>query len=344
MNQVLTQSEINSLLRGLSDGEIEEDSVETQDNNTAYKKFDLTNQERIIRGRMPTMELIHDRFSRSFRVSLAKFLGRTCFANVGGIEMVKFGLFMKKLPLPSSLHIYRMPPLSGYALMVVSAPLVFSIIDGLFGGSGQGRAKIEGREYTPIEVRLIGKVVMMALDNLRDAWSPIHPVDFLYVRSEFNPLAIAIVPPTDMVVVVTIEIELEQENAVLTLCTPYSILEPLRGKLSAGFQSNRLEFETSGGGKNRMARNISEVPASIGCQLGTGTIRARDFLELQVGDIMMLDTNPLDESLVMIEGVPKYYGRLGLFRGNKAVKIAREIPQRDLLELANREEVLRNGR
>jgi flagellar motor switch protein FliM len=343
MNQVLTQSEINSLLRGLSDGDIEEDSIETQDVSTSYRRFDLTNQERIIRGRMPTMELIHDRFSRSFRVSLAKFLGRTCFANVGGIEMVKFGLFMKKLPLPSSLHIYRMPPLNGYALMVVSAPLVFSIIDSLFGGSGQGRAKIEGREYTPIEIRLIGKVVMMALDNLRDAWSPIHPVDTLYVRSEFNPLAIAIVPPTDMVVVITIEIELEQENAMLTFCTPYSVIEPLRGKLAAGFQSNRLEFESMGPGKNRMAKNVKEVSANIGVQLGRGTVRARDFLKLEVGDIMMLDTNPIDESLVMVEGVPKYYGRIGLYRGNKAIKISRDIPARDLLDMANREEVLKNG-
>src|SRR5690349_7792736 len=131
MNQVLTQEEINSLLRGLSDGEIEQDSVETVDQNVNAKKFDLANQERIIRGRMPTMELIHDRFARQFRTTLAKFLGRTCFANVGGIEMLKFGLFMKKLPLPCSLHIFRMPPLSGYALMVVSAPLVFGIVDSL---------------------------------------------------------------------------------------------------------------------------------------------------------------------------------------------------------------------
>ena len=110
-----------------------------------------------------------------------------------------------------------MPPLSGYALMVVSSPLVFGIVDSLFGGSGQGRVKIEGREYTPIENRLIGKVVMMALDVLKDAWAPIHPVDFVYVRSEFNPLAIAIVPPTDVVIIVTIEVELESESTTLTL-------------------------------------------------------------------------------------------------------------------------------
>jgi flagellar motor switch protein FliM len=341
MNQVLTQEEINSLLRGLSENDIEQDSVAQVDSNQNVKKFDLANQERIIRGRMPTMELIHDRFARQFRTHLAKFLGRTCFANVGGIEMVKFGLFMKKLPLPSSLHIFRMPPLTGYALMVVSAPLVFGVIDGLFGGSGQGRVKIEGREYTPIESRLIGKVVMMALEVLKDAWAPIHPVDFVYVRSEFNPLAIAIVPPTDVVIIVTIEVELEQESTTLTICMPYSTLEPLRGKLATGFQSTRLEVDS--GVIRRMETNVKQTIASLGVQLARGTIKTRDFLKLNVGDVITLDTNPSEEARVMIEGTPKFYGYVGSYRGNRAVRITRDIPRNDIINMRNREELIRNG-
>jgi len=340
MNQVLTQDEINSLLRGLSEGDVEPDSVKANDATNA-KKFDIANQERIIRGRMPTMELIHDRFARQFRTSIAKFLGRTCFANVGGIEMIKFGLFMKKLPLPSSLHIFRMPPLSGYALMVVSSPLVFGIVDSLFGGSGQGRVKIEGREYTPIETRLIGKVVMMALDVLKDAWAPIHPVDFVYVRSEFNPLAIAIVPPTDVVIIVTIEVELEQESTTLTLCTPYSTIEPLRGKLATGFQSTRLEVDS--GVMRRMEVNIKQTVSNLSVQLATGTIKAKEFLGLNVGDTITLDSNPTDEALVMLEGVPKYYSYVGSFRGNRAARITRSIPKRDMINYRNREELLKNG-
>lgn len=340
MNQVLTQEEINSLLRGLSEGDVEQDAAQAT-NNSNVKKFDLANQERIIRGRMPTMELIHDRFARQFRTHLAKFLGRTCFANVGGIEMVKFGLFMKKLPLPSSLHIFRMPPLTGYALMVVSAPLVFGIIDGLFGGSGQGRVKIEGREYTPIESRLIGKVVMMALEVLKDAWAPIHPVDFVYVRSEFNPLAIAIVPPTDVVIIVTIEVELEQESTTLTICMPYSTLEPLRGKLATGFQSTRLEVDS--GVIRRMETNVKQTLTAMSVQLARGTIRTRDFLNLNVGDVVTMETNPAEEAMVMVEGAPKFYGYVGSYRGNRAVRITRDIPKSDLINIKNREERLKNG-
>ncbi len=342
MNQVLTQDEINSLLRGLSEGEIEQEVAQANPNVPQAKKFDIANQERIIRGRMPTMELIHDRFARQFRTSLAKFLGRTCFANVGGIEMVKFGLFMKKLPLPSSLHIFRMPPLSGYALMVVSAPLVFGIVDGLFGGSGQGRVKIEGREYTPIETRLIGKVVMMALDVLKDAWAPIHPVDFVYVRSEFNPLAIAIVPPTDVVIIVTIEVELEQESATLTLCTPYSTIEPLRGKLATGFQSTRLEVDS--GVLRRMEVSVKQTVANMSVQLATGTISARQLMGLQAGDVISMDTNPSEEAMVMVEGAPKFYGYVGSYRGNRAIRLTREIPKRDLINYRNKQELLKHGK
>ena len=342
MNQVLTQDEINSLLRGLSGTEVEEDAIETNDENLSVKRFDIANQERIIRGRMPTLELIHDRFARQFRTSLAKFLGRTCFANVGGIEMMKFGLFMKKLPLPSSLHIFRMPPLPGYALMVVSSPLVFSVVDSLFGGSGQGRVKIEGREFTPIENRLIGKIVMMGLDVLKDAWAPIHPVDFVYVRSEFNPLAIAIVPPTDVVIIVTIEVELEQETTSLTICMPFSTVEPLRGKLATGFQSTRLEVDT--GVAKRMEVSVRRSVAQMSVQLASGGIRARDFVNLKAGDVVKLETNPTDEAMLKIEGDPKYYCYVGSYRGNRAARITRDIPKDDLINYENRLEQIKYGR
>jgi flagellar motor switch protein FliM len=322
MNQVLTQDEINALLRGLSDSDVEADTFQGNQEE-GIRKYDLASQERIIRGRMPTMELIHDRFSRSFRTALSKFLGRTCFINVGGIEIVKFGLFMKKLPLPSSLHIYRMPPLQGYALLVVSTPLVFGMVDSLFGGKGVGKVKVEGREYTAIETRLIGKVVMMALEILKDAWAPIHPVDFVYVRSEFNPLAIAIVPPTDVVIIVTVEVELEQESTTLTLCTPYSTIEPIRQKLTTGFQSNRLEVNSDV--IKRMEGNIKKTEVDMSVQLAQGGIKTRDVLNLGVGDIIPLETNPTEEAIIQVEKTPKYKGFVGSYRANRAVKVTNAI-------------------
>lgn len=322
MNQVLTQDEINALLRGLSDSDVETDTFQDS-SEEGIRKYDLASQERIIRGRMPTMELIHDRFARSFRTALSKFLGRTCFINVGGIEIVKFGLFMKKLPLPSSLHIYRMPPLQGYALLVVSTPLVFGMVDSLFGGKGVGKVKIEGREYTAIETRLIGKVVMMALEILKEAWAPIHPVDFVYVRSEFNPLAIAIVPPTDVVIIVTVEVELEQESTTLTLCTPYSTIEPIRQKLTTGFQSNRLEIDSHV--IKRMESNIKKTQVDLTVQLAQGQITTKEALQLKIGDVVPLATNPNEEAIIQVEKTPKYKGYVGSYRANRAIKFTGAI-------------------
>lgn len=341
MNQVLSQEEINTLLRGLSEGDIEEGSVEALASQNV-KRFDIASQERIVRGRMPTLELIHERFARQFRTGLSRFLGRTCFTNVGGFEMVKFGSFMKKLPLPSSLHIVKMSPLSGQSLVVVSAPLVFGVIDGLFGGRGQGRVKVEGREYTPIESRLIGKMVMIALDVLREAWAPVYPINFEYLRAEVNPFAITIAPPSDVVIVVNIEIELEQECTTLTICMPYSTLEPLRSKLSTSIQSTRLEVD--GMLLKRMQGNVMQTPCSLSVQLARGAIKTRDFLSLQKGDIITLETNPVEDARVLIEGIPKFYGSVGSLRGNRAIKISREIPRNDLINMRNKEEYTYHGR
>lgn len=324
MNQILSQDEINALLRGLSEGNIDTEEA-ASDTPEGVRRFDIASQERIIRGRMPTMELIHDRFTRSFRSSLAKFLGRTCYVNVGSIDIVKFGLFMKKLPLPSSLHIYRMPPLTGYALLVVSTPLVFAVVDTLFGGKGRGKVKIEGREYTPIETRLIAKVVMIALEVLKEAWAPIHSVDFVYVRSEFNPLAIAIVPPTDVVIIVTIEVELEQESATLTLCTPYSTIEPIRQKLTTGMQNTRLEL--SDDAILRMEGNLTATKVNLTVELARGEIKTRNILSMQVGDIIPLKTPPDEPAIVRVEGLPKYRGFVGNFQGSKAIRLTEFIEE-----------------
>lgn len=323
MNQILTQDEINALLKGLSDGDIESDDS-AADNDGDVRKYDIASQERIIRGRMPTMELIHDRFSRSFRTALSKFLGRTCFINVGSIDIIKFGLFMKKLPLPSSLHIYRMPPLQGYALLVVSTPMVFGIIDSLFGGNGRSKIKIEGREYTAIETRLIAKIVMMALEILKEAWAPVHPLDFVYVRAEFNPLAIAIVPPTDVVIIVTIEVELEQESTTLSLCIPYSTIEPIRQKLTTGMQSTRLEIDSTL--IRRMESNVRSTEVNLSVELAKGSILTRELMDIKVGDIIQLKTNPTDEAIVRVEGVPKFKGYIGSYRGSRAIRLSSSMP------------------
>jgi flagellar motor switch protein FliM len=207
--------------------------------------------------------------------------------------------------------------------MVVSTPLVFGTIDTLFGGRGSGKVKIEGREYTAIETRLIGKLTMMALEVLKDAWSPVHAVDFVYVRSEFNPLAIAIVPPTDVVIIVTVEVELEQDSTTLTICIPYSTIEPIRQKLTQGFQSTRLEVDNTA--LKRMDFNVRKTGVELSVELARGAVKGRSLANLKPGDIIPLDTSPTDEAIIRVEGIPKYRGYVGTFRGSRAVRVTSAV-------------------
>lgn len=326
MNEVLSQDEINALLRGLSDGDVDPGAAGEQGEGApgGIRSYDLASQDRIIRGRMPTMELINDRFARALRNEFSKFFGRTCFVNVGSIEIVKFGSYIKELPLPSSLHIYRMPPLNGYGMLMFSTSFVFGMVETLFGGKGTGRVKIEGREFTPIENRLILKVTNLALQHLQEAWAPIHPVEFHYVRSEQNPLACPIVPTTDVVVISTIEVELEQESTTLQICTPYSTIEPIRQKLTnATSQAAHLEVDTSG--QARMRTSLLDARVDLRVELARGTVKMRDLKEIQPGSILPLETGINEEAVVTVEGLPKLKGFVGTNRGSRAVRISKTL-------------------
>jgi flagellar motor switch protein FliM len=179
---------------------------------------------------------------------------------------------------------------------------------------------------------------MIALDMLREAWAPVYPISFEYLRAEVNPFAITIAPPSDVVIVANIEIELEQECTTLTICIPYSSLEPVRSKLSTSIQSTRLEVD--GAMLKRMEANIKQTLCSVSVQLARGAIKTKDFIALNKGDILTLDTNPREEARILVEGVPKFYGSVGSVKGNRAVRLSREIPRNDLINIRNKEECI----
>jgi len=326
MNQVLTQDEINALLQGLSSGEIEGESAQDGEGG-GIRKYDLTSQERIIRGRMATLEMIHERFVNYFRVAFASFLGKTCFASVASIEVIKFGAFIKKLPLPSSIHIYSMNPLPGSALLVFSSPFVFSLIDTLFGGKGTQKVKNEGKEYTEIELRLIQKVVHTVLDRLERAWEPVQPLNFTFQRSEHNPLAVGILAPSDIVIVVNVEIELEQETVTLTICTPYSTIEPIKQKLTTTVERPR-PVESDENARRLISAGVRKADVNISVELATGSVMLRTIQNLKTGDVLQLETAATEPATILVEGIPKYLGYVGTSRGCRAVRVTEPVPEK----------------
>ena len=318
MNKVLSQDEVDALLRGMSGGEIE---VETGAGSGAdgVVVYDLTNQDRIIRGRMPTLEIINDRFARLFRTTISASLRKIVDITTASVDMVKFGEFMRSLPVPTSLHIFKMDPLRGHAVFVLESKLVFNLVETFFGGDGTGEVKVEGRDFTAIELQLTRKVVLMALRDLEQAWKPVHDLTLVYQRTENNPQFASIVPPSDVVIVVKFEMEMEHAAGTITVCIPYSTIEPIRGKLYAGFQSDQLEVDHEW--MRRFRAQLRDAEVEIAIEVGRTEVLSGDLLKLKEGDIIPLDKDINEALVALVQGIPKFVGRAGTYRGNKAFKV-----------------------
>ncbi|MDR1608969.1 MAG: flagellar motor switch protein FliM [Deltaproteobacteria bacterium] len=325
MAKILTQEEVDALLKGMGGGEVETESDNAAD-QSGITRYDLTNQDRIIRGRMPTLEIINDRFARFFRQTMSTALRKVIDISAFSINMVKFGEFMRGLPVPTSLHIFKAEPLRGHAIMVIETKLVFNLVDSFFGGRGRGYIKVEGRDFTPIESRLVTKVIKMALDDLERAWNPVHPLTLSYIRGETNPQFASVVAPTEVVLVVKFEVELEQTVGTLIICLPYATIEPIRSKLYAGFQSDQLEVDTAW--ISRFIERVREAEVNMVVELGRATITTEELMGLAIGDVIMLKHDVHEPLEVNVEGVPKFKVFIGSSRGQKAVKIQSDIPPR----------------
>jgi len=245
--------------------------------------------------------------------------------NFGSIKTTKFGEFMKKLPVPSSMHILRMKPLRGNLLFVLDTRIVFLLINCFFGGGAVAKTatKVEGREFTAIENQIIKKVVDQMLIEWDGAWKPVYQVNTQYIRSEINPQFASIVPPTDVVIQVTFDVEVEQLTGTLSFCIPYSNIEPICSKLYAGYQADQFEIDETW--LKRLKSRLVETPVELLVELGKTTILGQDLINLTIGDTIVLNQDTSDNLLAKIEGVPKFRTVCGIHKGNIAVKINDDI-------------------
>lgn len=323
MNQVLSQTEVDALLSAVSDNRVDSDDMGDDAMKSGVVQYDLANQDRIIRGRMPTLDIIHDRFIRLFRVTLSNALRKMANLSVNSTGPLKFSEFMNSLPLPSCLNILRLDPLRGAAVMVIESKLLYALVDSFFGGNDVPYTKIEGKDFTQIEIKIARRVVLSAIDDYEKAWEPVYPLKVGYSRTEINPQFVAVVPPSDVVIATTFDVELEKVSGTIKIVIPYATLEPIKSKLSVGFQSEQLEVDFIW--INRIKEQIMGTSANVLVKLGEADIALRDLMELQAGDIIQLDsdaTMPLD---IQIEGIPKFKGIPGLLKGNRALKIVESL-------------------
>ncbi|WP_028314939.1 flagellar motor switch protein FliM [Desulfatibacillum aliphaticivorans] len=322
MGDILSQDEVDSLLQGISSGEIEtEPEEEVSEDGVAL--YDFANQDRVIRGRMPTLEVVNKRLARMFSSSLSATMRGAADISVRDTNMIKFSEFQSSIPVPANIHMFKMEPLRGHALLVVDTPLVFQLIEYYFGGTPGGALKVEGRDFTRIENQIIRKVVGIFLKDFDDAWAPIYPIKPVYVRSEMNPQFAVIGLPIDLMIIVRFQVELETTEGGMTLAIPYSMLEPIRDKLYSGFQSDNLEADASW--RKRVESQVKEVLVEICVELGTAVITAERLMSLRKGDVISLDQFADEPLTAKIQGVPKIAGKAGVVKGSKAIAVEGRI-------------------
>ncbi|HZO22932.1 MAG TPA: flagellar motor switch protein FliM [Steroidobacteraceae bacterium] len=317
-DKVLDQAEIDALIHGVDSGKVDTNGAPQPGGDV--RSYDFGSELRIVRGRMPTLEMINDRFARLFRVSLYNLLRRSPEIAVAPIQVKKFAEYAHTLHVPTSLNMVKMNPFRGTALIVLDPKLVFAVVDNFFGGSGR-HAKIEGREFTATEQRIIHMMLRSVFADLHEAWAHIAPVEVEFVQAEINPHFANIVSPSEIVVITSFHIELDGGGGNLNVTMPYSMLEPLREILDAGVASDRAEKDERWASSLR--EDLEDAEVQINSRLGRTSITLAQLLNLKPGDVLPCDFS--GKVTLLAEDVPVFRGSFGLSRGLQAVKVDERI-------------------
>jgi flagellar motor switch protein FliM len=325
---LLSQDEIDALLHGVDSGAVETEPEPVIPGEV--KNYDLASQERIVRGRMPTLEMINERFVRLWRVGLFNLLRRSAELSVRGIELHKFMDYVHTLYVPTNLNLVKIKPLRGTALVLFEPKLVFTVVDNFFGGDGRYPTKIEGREFTPTEMRVIQLMLKQTFEDLQEAWAPVLKVEFEYLNSEVNPHFATIVSPREYIVVSRFHVELEGGGGELHVTLPYSMIEPIRDLLDAGVASDRVDRDE--GWVTAMHEQLREAEIEFTCTLAELRSTIGDIVDWKPGDIIPFEMP--DEVPLSIEKQPLFYGAIGVSDGHQAVRIDRIVaPVRTMTQL-----------
>lgn len=320
--QILSQDEVDALLQGIT-GEsqkLEEETVE----HGAVRNYDIASQERIVRGRMPTMEIINERFARNIRIGLFNFIRKSPEISIGSIKVQKYSAFLREIVVPTNFNIVSVKPLRGSGLIVCDPSLVFAVIDALYGGSGKYHTRIEGRDFSHTEQRVIQRLVECIIHEYKKAWAGIYPVELEYQRSEMQPQFCNIATPSEVVVATSFTMEIGDTTGTVHFCIPYSTLEPIRDVLYSAMQGD-AEPDRRWVKLLRAQLQSAEVP--LVAELATAHSTVEQLLSLKPGDFIELDLLPMIQAKV--DGVPVFDCHYGTSNGRNAIKIDRLLTGAD---------------
>jgi flagellar motor switch protein FliM len=317
--EFLSQDEVDALLKGVS-GEAEEPVTEAKPQD-GVRPYNLATEERIVRARMPTFEMVNERFARQLRLALFNFTRRSADVTVGIPRAQKFSDFVRNLVVPANLNLVQIKPLRGTSLFIFDPNLVFLVVDNLFGGSGQAHARVEGRDFTVTEMRIIQRLLDIVFEEYEKSWKPVHEIKIEYVRSEMNTQFASIATPNDVVIVTTLNIEFGTAGGELHLCIPYTSLEPIRDQLCSSIQADAQESDKRW--FKQMTREVQNAEVELVVNLGRAAITLEQILNMQQGDVIGFDVP--ETICAEVDGVPIVECKCGVFNGQYAVRVERMI-------------------
>jgi len=315
----LSQDEVDALLKGVT-GEAEE-VEQSEELGSGPRPYNLGTQERIVRGRMPTLELVNERFARYLRIGLFNYMHRSAEISVGAIRVQKYSEFTRNLVVPTNLNLVLAKPLRGTSLFVLDPSLVFLVVDNMFGGDGRFHTRVEGRDFTPTEQRIIRGILNVVFAEYARSWKPVYDLNFEYIRSEMNSQFANIATPSEIVISTAFTLEFGGASADMHICFPYSMLEPIRELLYSSMQSDQLSTDRRW---IIMLRNqLKHAEVEITAQLATQTVTLREILRLKIGDVIPLEVP--EKIAALVDEVPLLECRYGQQGGQYALKIERFI-------------------
>ena len=317
MSELLTQDEVDALLRGLEQGE--EEASPAQGPGEEVAPLDLSSEQRLGLRRLPTLEVIHERFRRGCQTYLISLLRQAVQVDMGETTAVRFGVFLDRIPVPTCLVLFGMEPLKGSCFLNVDAPMALAWVDCLFGGPGSP-GTVEGKEFTPIERTVIQRVTEGIIRELQEAWRPVLEIQARFLRMEMNPLFAAVLPPAVPVVQTSFSVTMERCQGTISLCLPQATLEPILPRLQANFQGEVGEDEDW---FSRLRDHVMQVPLEVVVELGRARLSMGELASLEEGQLVLLDTPVEGPVSVRLEGVTKFEAKVGAAGGSQAVQICR---------------------
>lgn len=320
----LSQEEVDALLEGVT-GESQKLAKEEVPTG-GVRTYNLSSQERIVRGRMPTMEIVNERFSRNLRLGLFNFIRRSPEISVGGVQVQKYSAFLRELVVPTNFNIMAIRPLRGNGLVVCEPTLLFGVIDSLFGGNGKFHTRIEGRDFSPTEQRVINRLVEVVAEEYKKAWRGVYPIELAYQRSEMQPQFATIATPSEIVVSTSFTLEIGDITGSLHICIPYATLEPIRDVLYSSVQGDAIEVDRRW--VKLLSHEIQAAEVTMVAELAKTEATVEQLLAMQVGDFIELDRHP--SITAHVDGVPIFECQYGTHKGKYALRVERGLRGADM--------------